>query len=258
MRLDDAVAQSTGVTRSRARSLIIAGRVRVDGRTATKPGATVAPAAKLDVERPRPYVSRGGEKLEGALAAFALDVRGMRALDVGASTGGFTDCLLAHGAEHVVALDVGYGQLDYALRENPHVTVMERCNFRLLPDDAFGAEFDVVTIDASFISVTTMIARARAFLREGGVMVALIKPQFEAGKERLGSGGVVRDSQVHREVLRETLAAISAFGLTPRALELSSLRGPAGNVEFFVLIGYAGTAIGEAEIERLTAQPQGL
>lgn len=254
VRLDDAVAAKAGVTRSRARSLIIAGRVRVDGRAATKPGAMVALAAKLEVERPRPYVSRGGEKLEGALRAFALDVRGMRALDVGASTGGFTDCLLAHGAEHVVALDVGYGQLDYALRENPRVTVMERCNFRLLPDDAFGAEFDIVVIDASFISAVTMIARARAFLREQGVIVALIKPQFEAGKERLGAGGVVRDAAVHRAILRETFAAIIALGLAPRALAPSPLRGPAGNVEFFVLIARQGAAVDEAEIERLTAQ----
>jgi len=254
LRLDDAVAAHAGVTRSRARSLIIAGRVRVDGRTATKAGAAVWPTAKLEVERPRPYVSRGGEKLEGALRAFGLDVRGMRALDVGASTGGFTDCLAAHGAEHIVALDVGYGQLDYALRENPRVTVMERCNFRLLSDDAFGAEFDIVVIDASFISVTTLIARARAFLSERGVIVALIKPQFEAGKERLGSGGVVRDARVHRAVLRETLAAIGVLGLTPRALALSPLRGPAGNVEFFVLIAHEGEAVGEAEIERLTAQ----
>jgi 23S rRNA (cytidine1920-2'-O)/16S rRNA (cytidine1409-2'-O)-methyltransferase len=254
IRLDDAVAAKAGVTRSRARALIIAGRVRVDGRTATKPGATVASAVKLEVERPRPYVSRGGEKLEDALRAFALEVRGMRALDVGASTGGFTDCLLAHGAEHVVALDVGYGQLDYALRENPRVTVIERCNFRLLPDDAFGAEFDIVVIDASFISASTMIARARAFLREQGVIVALIKPQFEAGKERLGAGGVVRDAAVHRAILREMLAAIIALGLAPRALELSPLRGPAGNVEFFVLIARHGEAVDEAEIERLTAQ----
>jgi 23S rRNA (cytidine1920-2'-O)/16S rRNA (cytidine1409-2'-O)-methyltransferase len=206
LRLDEAVAANAGITRSRARSLIIAGRVRVDGRTLTKPGTTIPPAASLVVERPQAYVSRGGEKLEGALRDFALDVHGVRALDVGASTGGFTDCLLAHGAQHVVALDVGYGQLDYRLRSDARVTVIERCNFRLVSDDRFGAEFGVITIDASFISVVTMIARAQAFLRPEGSIVALIKPQFEAGPARLGSGGVVRDFGVHRAILHETRA----------------------------------------------------
>jgi 23S rRNA (cytidine1920-2'-O)/16S rRNA (cytidine1409-2'-O)-methyltransferase len=256
--LDDAAAAEAGVTRSRARALIIAGRVRVDGRTATKPGAMIASDAKLEIERQRPYVSRGGEKLEGALRDFGLDVRGARALDVGASTGGFTDCLLAHGARSVVALDVGYGQLDYALRADPRVTTMERCNFRLLADDAFGAEFYVIVIDASFISVTTLLARARAFLREGGVIVALVKPQFEAGKERLEGGGVVRDARTHRAILRETTAAIQELGLTPRALTASPLRGPAGNVEFFMLISREGTPVGEAEIEQSTAQAHAL
>jgi 23S rRNA (cytidine1920-2'-O)/16S rRNA (cytidine1409-2'-O)-methyltransferase len=206
----------------------------------------------------RPYVSRGGEKLEGALRAFALNVRGMRALDVGASTGGFTDCLLAHGACHVTALDVGYGQLDYGLRENPCVTVMERCNFRLLPDDAFGRIFDIVTIDASFISVLTMIARARAFLTPAGAMLALIKPQFEAGKQRLESGGVVRDARVHAAILREVRDAVVALGLLPRALALASPRGPSGNREFFVLVTQEGTVVGDVEIEAMVTEAHAL
>jgi len=242
------------VTRSRARSLIIAGRVRVDGRPLTKPGSTVRPSAVLDVARPRPYVSRGGEKLEAALRDFELDVAGARCLDVGASTGGFTDCLLAHGAAHVVALDVGYGQLAVALREDPRVTVVERTNFRLLPDGAFGPEFDVVTIDASFISVVTLIARARAFLAREGTVVALIKPQFEAGRERLGGGGVVRDPAVHRAILAETRAASAALGLVPLAVTRSALRGPAGNVEFFLLARRAGTAFDDAALERAVGE----
>jgi 23S rRNA (cytidine1920-2'-O)/16S rRNA (cytidine1409-2'-O)-methyltransferase len=254
LRLDDAVAANAGITRSRARSLIMAGRVRVDGRTLTKPGTAIRPDASLAVERPQAYVSRGGEKLEAALRDFALDVRGTRALDVGASTGGFTDCLLKHGAAHVVALDVGYGQLDYRLREDPRVTVMERCNFRLLPDDAFAREFGTITIDASFISVVTLIARARAFLQDGGQIVALIKPQFEAGPARLGSGGVVRDDAVRRDILYETRAAIVQLGAVPVALMRSPLRGPAGNVEFFALIREAGRAFEDALIDRLAAE----
>jgi 23S rRNA (cytidine1920-2'-O)/16S rRNA (cytidine1409-2'-O)-methyltransferase len=249
LRLDEAVAAHAGITRSRARSLIMAGRVRVDGRPVSKPGANVAPSAALDVVRPRPYVSRGGEKLEAALAAFALDVRGARALDVGASTGGFTDCLLARGAEHVVALDVGYGQLAYALRTDPRVTTVERRNFRLLPDDAFGREFDLVTIDASFISVLMMIARAVTYLKPEGDIVALVKPQFEAGPQRLGGGGVVRDPATHRQILEETVSAVLALGLVPTALTRSALRGPAGNVEFFLRVRMAGRPLDDSALD---------
>jgi 23S rRNA (cytidine1920-2'-O)/16S rRNA (cytidine1409-2'-O)-methyltransferase len=163
----------------------------------------------------------------------------MRALDVGASTGGFTACLLAHGAEHVVALDVGYGQLAYTLRIDPRVTVVERCNFRIVPDDAFGRDFDLVTFDASFVSVIPLIARAASFLKQGAQMVALIKPQFEAGRERVRAG-VVRDPAVHREVLVTVRAQVLELGLVPIALMRSPLRGPAGNVEFFVRIVEAG------------------
>jgi 23S rRNA (cytidine1920-2'-O)/16S rRNA (cytidine1409-2'-O)-methyltransferase len=191
-RLDQAVSDRTGVTRSRARSLILEGRVRVDGTAVTKAGQNVPLEAKIEVEAPRRFVSRGGEKLEHALDAFALDVRGAVALDVGASTGGFTDCLLQRGASAVTAVDVGYGQLDWKLRSDPRVRVMERTNFRLLADDAFPGGFDVIAIDASFISVRTILARAVQYLRSGGAIVALIKPQFEAGRDRLGGGGVVR------------------------------------------------------------------
>jgi len=243
LRLDEAVAARAGVTRSRARALIMAGRVRVDGRQITKPGSSVPANARLDVERPRPYVGRGGEKLESALDAFALDVTSKRALDVGASTGGFTDCLLARGAEHVVALDVGYGQLAYNLRVDPRVTVRERCNFRLLPDDEFDRTFEIITVDASFISVRTMIARALAYLAPDGDIVALIKPQFEAGRDRLGSRGVVRDPAVHRAILEEVLEAIAALGATAVALSRSPLRGPAGNIEFFVRVRRSGTPL---------------
>lgn len=254
-RLDEAVAERTGVTRSRARSLIIAGRVRVDGDPATKPGASVAAGAAIEVERARPFVSRGGEKLEGALADFALDVSAARALDVGASTGGFTDCLLQHGAAHVTALDVGYGQIALSLRDDARVRVVERTNYRLVPDGALGEPFDVVTIDTSFISVVTMLDRTRAFLAagDGAAIVALVKPQFEAGRARLGGGGVVRDPAVHRAILRETRQGAVRLGLAPVALTASRLVGPAGNVEFFALVRRAGTPYDDAAIERTLA-----
>jgi 23S rRNA (cytidine1920-2'-O)/16S rRNA (cytidine1409-2'-O)-methyltransferase len=252
-RLDDVVAERAGVTRSRARSLIIAGRVRVDGRPATKPGTAIAATAVLDVERPRPFVSRGGEKLEGALEAFGLDVAGLRVLDVGASTGGFTDCLLQRGARHVTALDVGYGQIALALRDDPRVEVVERTNFRLVEAGALGAPFDVVTIDASFISVVTIVDRARAFLAPGGTIVALVKPQFEAGRDRLGTGGVVRDPAVHGAILREVRDACARLDVVPVALSGSSLRGPSGNVEFFALLRRNGAPYDDAAIEAALA-----
>ena len=212
-RLDDVVAAQAELTRSQARGLILAGRVRVDGEPRTKAGANVRLGAEVVVDRPARYVSRGGEKLEGALEKLAFDPAGMDALDVGASTGGFTDCLLAHGARSVVALDVGYGQLAWKLREDARVTVIERTNFRLLSDDAFPNGFDVIVVDASFISLRTIVARALAYLRPGGSMVTLVKPQFEAGprtarrgRSRARPGGacddLARDARCDRRARR--------------------------------------------------------
>jgi 23S rRNA (cytidine1920-2'-O)/16S rRNA (cytidine1409-2'-O)-methyltransferase len=253
-RLDDVVANQTGLTRSQARGLIIAGCVRVDGEPRTKPGATVRSGAAVDVVRPPRYVSRGGEKLEGALTAFGVDPAGLEVLDVGASTGGFTDALLAHGARSVVALDVGYGQLAWKLREDPRVRVIERTNFRLLPDDAFPAGFDLIVIDASFISLRTILARAIAYLRPSGSIVALVKPQFEAGRERLGSGGVVRDPAVHRAILREVRDACEALGVHAIDVCRSPLRGPAGNVEFFYRIERTGCPVDDARIDAIVGE----
>jgi len=247
------VATQTGLTRSQARGLIIAGRVRVDGEPRTKPGAIVAPAAAVVVERPAPYVSRGGEKLAHALAAFGIDPAGRDALDVGASTGGFTDVLLQGGARSVVALDVGYGQLAWKLRGDPRVTVVERTNFRRVADDAFPAGFDLIVIDASFISLRPIVDRARAVLRDGGAIVALVKPQFEAGRDRLGGGGVVRDPATHAAVLRELRDALEGLGVHAIDAAISPLRGPAGNVEFFYRIERAGVAVDDARIDALVA-----
>ena len=240
-RLDEAVAERTGVTRSRARSLIMAGRVRIDGRPATKPGTSVAPGAVLDVERPRPYVSRGGEKLEAALAAFGLDVRGARALDVGASTGGFTDCLLQHGAREVVAVDVGHGQLHWRLRQDPRVIVHEGVNARDLAPyarDHFPDRFDLIVADVSFISLRKVLPPAFDLLSSGGRVCALIKPQFEAGRAEVGKGGIVRDAEVRTRVVRDLCAwvmdedfPVKSVGTIP-----SPLPGRDGNEEFLWLL----------------------
>jgi 23S rRNA (cytidine1920-2'-O)/16S rRNA (cytidine1409-2'-O)-methyltransferase len=253
-RLDDVVAAQAEMSRSQARGMILAGRVRVDGEPRTKPGQTVRADAEVIVDAPARYVSRGGEKLAGALAAFAFDPAGLEALDVGASTGGFTDALLAHGARSVVALDVGYGQLAWKLRQDSRVNVVERTNFRLLADDAFPAGFDLIVIDASFISVRTIVARAVAYLRPGGTMLALVKPQFEAGRQRIGGGGVVRDPAVHGAILREVRAALEALGVRAIAACASPLRGPAGNVEFFYRIAREGTPVDDARIDALVAE----
>ena len=253
-RLDDVVAEQAALTRSQARGLILAGRVRVDGEPRTKAGANVRAGAEVVVETPARYVSRGGEKLAGALAAFAFDPAGLEVLDIGASTGGFTDCLLAHGARAVTALDVGYGQLAWKLREDPRVTAIERTNFRLLGDDAFPSGFDAMVIDASFISLRTIVARALVYLRPGGSILALVKPQFEAGRDRLGPRGVVRDPAVHLDILREVRAAIETLGASVVEGCVSPLKGPAGNVEFFYRISRRGTSIDDARLEELVAE----
>lgn len=247
-RLDEIVAERTGLSRAQARGLILAGRVQVDGSAHTKPGTSVRDPAGVVVEEPMRYVSRGGEKLEGALAAFGLDVRGLRVLDVGASTGGFTDALLVHGAAHVVALDVGYGQLAWKLRNDARVTIVERTNVRLLAADAFPDPFEVIVIDTSFISLRTVVPKARQFLRDGGAIVALVKPQFEVGRERVGNG-VVRDPALHRSVLREVRDALAADGIFAVDATYSPLRGPAGNIEFFFLLRSTGIPVDDAFLD---------
>ncbi|MBV8531732.1 MAG: TlyA family RNA methyltransferase [Candidatus Eremiobacteraeota bacterium] len=248
------VAERGEMSRSQARSLILEGRVSVEGVVAMKAGQTVRSDARIEIERPRRFVSRGGEKLERALQAFAIDVRGLEALDVGASTGGFTDCLLQHGATCVTAVDVGYGQLDWRLRNDSRVRVMERVNFRLLDADAFPGGFDLITVDASFISLRTILARAAAYLREGGIVVALVKPQFEAGRERVGTGGVVRDRETHRAVLRELREAFRALGLVAVNVAASPLRGPAGNREFLMELRRAGDPFDDARVEAVLGE----
>jgi 23S rRNA (cytidine1920-2'-O)/16S rRNA (cytidine1409-2'-O)-methyltransferase len=242
------------MTRSQARSLIMEGRVTVDGAVTVKAGQSIAFDARIEIEKPRRFVSRGGEKLEHALKVFAIDVRGAEALDVGASTGGFTDCLLQRGAKHVTAVDVGYGQLAWRLRNDARVRVMERVNFRRLADDAFSGGFDLITVDASFISLRTILARAVTYLRPNGIIIALVKPQFEAGPDRVNAGGVVRDRGTHRAVLREVREAITALALVPVAVAASPLLGSAGNREFLMKLSRAGTPFTDARIEAVLAE----
>ncbi len=210
--------------------LIMAGQVRVAGELSHKPGQRILPDAVVTVETGQSYVSRGGFKLEAALDRFELDVGGSVAADVGASTGGFTDCLLQRGAARVYAIDVGYGQLAWTLRQDPRVIAIERTNARYLK--ALPEPVDLVTIDASFISLKLLLPTVTGWLKDKGQVIPLIKPQFEAGRRQVGKGGVVRDPTVHRQVLFDVLTWAEAQGWGVTGLIASPLRGPAGNVEF--------------------------
>ncbi len=217
-------------SRQQAQRLVLAGQVTVDDRLIDKPGTRVPVDARLAVAGSLPYVSRGGFKLAAALDAFDLDVGGWIVADAGASTGGFTDCLLQRGAARVYAIDVGYGQLAWKLRQDPRVVVMDRTNARYLA--SLPEPVDLVTADVSFISLRLILPPAVAWLRSGGQIVTLIKPQFEAGREQVGKGGVVRDSAVHRTVLQELVRWAELQGLGLAGLIRSPITGPAGNVEF--------------------------
>ncbi len=230
-RLDHAlVDQGLADTRSRAKALILAGDVMVNGQRETRSGHPVNATDAIALRRKPRFASRGGEKLDHALAAFEIDVSSLVAADFGASTGGFTDCLLQRGARRVYAIDVGYGQLDERLRLDDRVTVMERTHVRYL--ESLPEPIDVVVIDVSFISLALMFPVVARVLSSDGVCVPLIKPQFEAGREDVGKGGVVRDPAIHRKVLGEVARNGEKHGLSVAGLVASPLKGPAGNVEF--------------------------
>jgi 23S rRNA (cytidine1920-2'-O)/16S rRNA (cytidine1409-2'-O)-methyltransferase len=233
------VQRGLAASRERARALILAGDVVVDGRAVTKAGQLVEESAALALRRPdHPWVGRGGIKLAHALDAFGLDAGGALALDVGASTGGFTDVLLARGARRVVALDVGRGQLDWALRTDPRVVCLEGINARrLVPEDlpADARSFDLITADVSFISLAHVLPALAPLLAPGGRVLALVKPQFEAGREEVGAGGVVRDPAVHARVVAAVVAAGVRLGWAHVGSIPSPIEGAEGNREFFVL-----------------------
>jgi 23S rRNA (cytidine1920-2'-O)/16S rRNA (cytidine1409-2'-O)-methyltransferase len=237
------VSRGLAATRERARALILAGDVLVDGRPVTKAGASITESATIELKQPdHPWVGRGGVKLAHALDVFGLDVADCVALDIGASTGGFTDVMLARGARRVVALDVGTNQLDWKLRRDPRVVSMERVNARYLtPDDLppDSRRFDLVTIDVSFISLTRVLPAVPALLAEDARIIALVKPQFEAGREDVGAGGIVRDPAVHARVLETVAREALRLGLTRLAVEPSPITGVEGNREFLMLLGRA-------------------
>jgi 23S rRNA (cytidine1920-2'-O)/16S rRNA (cytidine1409-2'-O)-methyltransferase len=239
IRLDQAlVERGLCDSRERAKRLILAGQVRVNAQTARKPSDAVKPGDELTLDAPEKFVSRGGHKLEHALEQFQLNVTGLTALDLGASTGGFTDCLLQRGAGKVYAVDVGQGQLAWKLRSDQRVIVMEKTNARHLKPEQFPAPADLAVIDCSFISLKKILPPAIPLLKDTGRIVALIKPQFEAGKAEADKGrGVITDDAVHQRVIRELQEFVAAqAGLCWRAVVESPLLGPAGNKEFLVLI----------------------
>ena len=239
LRLDTLlVERGLAASRERARALILAGQVRVGGRPADKAGTPVAVDADVTLlVADHPFVGRGGLKLDHALRVFGITVEGRTAIDIGASTGGFTDVLLRHGAVRVVALDVGHGQLDWRLRTDARVIVLERTNARTLTPDALPPEarrFDLVTIDVSFISLRHILPVVPPLLAPGGDVIALVKPQFEAGRAEVGSGGIVRDDEVQARVVDEITGHALALGLTRAGLSESPITGMEGNREFLL------------------------
>jgi 23S rRNA (cytidine1920-2'-O)/16S rRNA (cytidine1409-2'-O)-methyltransferase len=236
------VSRGLVATRERARALILAGDVLVNGAPVTKAGTAVDNGATVQLRQPdHPWVGRGGLKLDHALTTFGLDVTGKAALDIGASTGGFTDVLLARGAAHVVALDVGEGQIDWRLRTDPRVLVLERVNARYLTPAALPVEhrsFDVITIDVSFISLRHILPVIPALLALDGRIIALVKPQFEAGRGEIESGGIVRDPDVHARVVEAVTAEAHRVGLVRLGLEPSPITGAEGNREFLMLLAH--------------------
>jgi len=221
-------------SRQRGKSLIMAGKVMVDHKRVDKPGTLIDPDANISVKEDIPFVSRGGFKLLEGLQAFHINPKGMVCLDVGASTGGFTDCLLQHGAQKIFSVDVGYGQLAWKLRTDPRVVVIERANIRKMAADALPCPVDLVTVDVSFISLRIVIPAVLKFMTDKAAIVALIKPQFEVGKGKVGKGGVVRDPEEHRLVIQELTDFFQGIGLHAGPAVPSPIQGPKGNTEFLI------------------------
>ncbi|MBI5522665.1 MAG: TlyA family RNA methyltransferase [Desulfarculus sp.] len=243
IRLDQRLVElGLAESKSRAQGLILAGLVRVDGQPAKKAGQGVDAGSQISVDGPEhPYVSRGGVKLAGALDHFGLAVAGLNCLDVGASTGGFSDCLLRRGATAITAVDVGYGQLAWKLRIDPRVTLHERVNARNLPPEVAPGPFDLIVADVSFISLTLVLPGLIPRLAPGGQVLCLVKPQFEAGREHVGAGGVVRDESARQQAVDKVAACLAGLGLTVLGQCISPILGPAGNAEFFLLAARPGT-----------------
>ena len=241
-RLDtELLNRSLAPSREKAQALIMAGEVRVDGVPARKPGQAVGEGTQIEVAAALPFVSRGGQKLEKAITEFSIDLTGAICADIGASTGGFTDCMLQHGAAQVTAIDVGYGQLDWRLRSDPRVTVRERANARYMEPDWFAAPLSFAAVDVSFISLALILPPLLPCLAEDGRVVALIKPQFEAGRAEVGKNGVVRDPAVHARVCEAVMRMADGVGYAILNLTYSPIVGPKGNREFLLYLQKRGT-----------------
>lgn len=235
----DVLAAEKGIfpSREKAKASIMAGLVNVDGLRVDKPGTPVSESAQITVREDLcPYVSRGGLKLEKALKTFDFSLNQVAAVDIGASTGGFTDCMLQNGASHVYCIDVGYGQLDWKLRNDSRVTNMEKCNVRYLDTNLIERKIDFISIDVSFISLKLVLPVAAELLSEEGSLVCLVKPQFEAGREQVGKKGIVRDPKVHEEVIAKVIAYGEENGLYSHGLTFSPVKGTKGNIEYLLFM----------------------
>lgn len=248
------VKRNLAPSREKAKALIMSGIVYVDGQKEDKAGAAFdEEAATIEVRgNTLPFVSRGGLKLEKAFSVFPIDVEGMVCLDIGASTGGFTDCMLKKGAAKVYAVDVGHGQLDWKLRQDPRVICMEKTNFRYVTKEQIPEAIDFAATDVSFISLTKILPAAKALLKPHSYMVCLIKPQFEAGREKVGKKGVVSDFRVHEEVIEKIESFASSIGFLVAGLDFSPIKGPEGNIEYLLYIQNAGGEPLQAPVEQIS------
>ena len=242
-------------SRQRAQAIIMAGQVLVDGQRVDKAGASIKDDAEITIKgQTLAYVSRGGLKLEKAIQSFGLNLQDVCAIDAGASTGGFTDCMLQSGAKKVYAVDVGYGQLAWSLRSDPRVVCMERTNVRYLTPEIIPEPLDFGSIDVSFISLKLILPAVRGLLKENGQVVALVKPQFEAGKDKVGKKGVVRDPAVHLEVLEQFLEHAAQSQFFVKDITYSPVRGPEGNIEYLALLSVSPELSFEGDLRALVAE----
>lgn len=244
------VKRNLAASREKAKAIIMSGNVYVDNQKEDKPGTTFPEESKIEVRgHTLPYVSRGGLKLEKAMKEFQVSVEGKVCTDVGSSTGGFTDCMLQNGAVKVFAIDVGHGQLDWKLRQDERVVCMEKTNIRYVTPEDIDDALDFASVDVSFISLTKVLGPARALLKDNGQMVCLIKPQFEAGREKVGKKGVVRDKAVHEEVINKVIDFALEIGFSIHNLEYSPIKGPEGNIEYLVYIEKTSEAVKEESVD---------
>ncbi len=250
------VEQGLADSREKAKAIIMSGIVYVDNEKEDKAGSTFEETCRIEVRgKTLPYVSRGGLKLEKAMKSFSISLQDSICMDVGASTGGFTDCMLQNGAKQVFAVDVGHGQLDWKLRNDPRVVCMEKTNIRYVTKDQIGGvELDFASIDVSFISLTKVLPPVYEMLREKGEVVALIKPQFEAGREKVGKKGVVRDRSVHKEVIEKILDYAPTAGFAVLGLTYSPVKGPEGNIEYLVRLCKGGSSVEGISAERVVEE----